>query len=91
MRWSRPPGEALRNSVLHAPGAARTVTVVLAPDGARVTVSDDGPGFRPTRLPVGRLGVSRSIVERMDSILGGSARITSAPGRGTSVELDWTA
>lgn len=84
-------GEALRNSIVHAPGAALRVSVDLGPDRAQVSIIDDGPGFRPSRLPTGRLGVSRSIVDRMQSVPGGSARILSAPGRGTTVELGWAA
>ncbi|MEO8263530.1 MAG: ATP-binding protein [Pseudolysinimonas sp.] len=84
-------GEALRNSVIHARGAVLRVSVDVSPGSARVKIDDDGPGFRPYRLPAGRLGVSRSIVERMGSVPGGSARIRSAPGRGTTVELEWAA
>lgn len=84
-------GEALRNSVVHAQGSALRVSVAVSSGSARVKIDDDGPGFLPSRLPAGRLGVSRSIVERMGSVPGGSARIRSAPGRGTTVELGWTA
>jgi hypothetical protein len=84
-------GEALRNSVLHSAGAAIRISLDLSPRSARVTIADDGPGFRVSRLPAGRLGVTRGIVERMHSVYNGTARIRSAPGRGTTVELGWSA
>jgi signal transduction histidine kinase len=60
--------------------------------GASVTVSvrDDGVGIPAGRLEEaarqGRLGISKSIVGRLDS-LGGSAQLHSRPGEGTEWEL----
>ncbi|HEU4421165.1 MAG TPA: ATP-binding protein, partial [Pilimelia sp.] len=55
-----------------------------------VTVRDDGPGIPGERLgeaaAEGRLGVAQSIRGRIAD-LGGTARITSAPGEGTEIEL----
>jgi signal transduction histidine kinase len=55
-----------------------------------VTVRDDGPGIPAGRLAEaaaqGRLGVAQSIRGRVAD-LGGTVRITSAPGEGTEVEL----
>ncbi|MGA9873105.1 MAG: ATP-binding protein, partial [Rhodococcus sp. (in: high G+C Gram-positive bacteria)] len=53
--------EALRNSVRHAGDAARGVRASIRPSAAHVMVSDDGPGFDPTRVPPHRLGISVSI------------------------------
>ena len=80
--------EALRNSIRHAGAfASRRVQITLADGLIRVAVHDDGVGFVPDpHCP--RLGVRRSIVGRMDD-LGGSARIESAPGKGTGVILTW--
>ncbi|MBC9926600.1 MULTISPECIES: sensor histidine kinase [unclassified Leucobacter] len=81
--------EALRNSAKHAPGSQRAVCAELAGDCVNVVVSDDGPGFVPESVSPNRLGVSRSISERMRDLPGGAARITSAPGEGTVVILTW--
>ena len=49
-------------------------------------VVDDGIGFDPEAVPSDRLGIRFSIVQRIESI-GGSVRVFSQPGRGTSVSL----
>jgi signal transduction histidine kinase len=84
-------GNALDNVATHAGPDARAF--VLVEDlGETVTVSirDDGVGIADGRLAEaarqGRLGVSKSIVGRMDW-LGGRAQLTTAPGAGTEWEL----
>ena len=91
--------EALRNSLAHAAGTTpergasdgvtRTATLRSGPDGVVVTISDDGRGFDPERVPPGRHGVTGSIMTRMHDA-GGTARIDTAPGSGTTVTLSWT-
>lgn len=80
--------EALGNVAEHA--AAEHVRVELAHDGAslQVAVVDDGSGFDVALRPVDRMGVGRSILQRMDDV-GGQAEISSEPGRGTMVLLRW--
>lgn len=81
--------EALRNSVRHAgPGTRRWVRIHLGTD-VTVEVEDDGTGFDPDVPTSARLGISRSIVARMAAVPGGSARVTSAPARGTRVTIRW--
>jgi signal transduction histidine kinase len=53
-----------------------------------VTVQDDGRGFDPAAIPVERLGVRTSILDRMATV-GGSADVVSRPGAGTRIELAW--
>lgn len=71
---------------------ARTSAVQLAlrrgGSAARVVVRDEGVGFHPGKVPHTRLGVRRSIRERMEDI-GGEASVVSAPGQGTEVTLSW--
>jgi signal transduction histidine kinase len=55
-----------------------------------VTVRDAGTGFDPARLDPARLGVRRSIAERLAD-WGGRASIWSAPGDGTVVCVCWPA
>ena len=53
-----------------------------------VTIRDCGVGFEPGRTGTDRLGVRRSIIERIaDS--GGYASVQSAPGAGTTVTMCW--
>ncbi|MEO6998050.1 MAG: DUF5931 domain-containing protein [Terracoccus sp.] len=82
---------ALDNVRKHAGEAART-WVLLDDDGkgVSVTIRDSGQGLSEGRLEEaatqGRLGVSSSIRGRLQD-LGGSARISSGPTGGTTVEL----
>ena len=83
-------GEAMRNSVLHAgPDAGRAVLIELAADEIRVTVVDDGTGFDPAAVPPQRLGIEVSIRQRVAALPGGWARVHSAVGRGTTVQVAW--
>lgn len=80
--------ESLTNVVRHA--EARRVTVRLARDrgGIELRVRDDGKGIRPKPLARGKgsargLGL-RGMRERAE-LLGGSLRVESRPGEGTTV------
>lgn len=82
---------ALDNVRRHAGPQARA-WVLVEDEGpvVRVSVRDDGAGFADGRLAqaaaAGRLGVSQSIIGRIRDA-GGTARVTSAPGEGTEVDL----
>ncbi|WP_232072862.1 MacS family sensor histidine kinase [Mycobacterium stomatepiae] len=84
-------GNALDNVSAHA-GAGAHAFVLLEDLGDSVTVSvrDDGVGIADGRLQEaaeqGRLGISKSIVGRLES-LGGSALLRSGAGEGTEWEL----
>lgn len=88
--------EALANVAGHAGTGQAWVTATTAPgEGAaspriQVTVRDAGAGFDPGRVDPARLGVRRSITERVED-WGGSASVRSAPGEGTVVRLCWPA
>ena len=79
--------EALANVLLHAGTPLAWVEVSLA-GHVLVRVRDAGAGFDPGRLDPSRLGVRRSIIERLADA-GGAASIRSAPGSGTVVCLRW--
>ncbi len=68
-----------------APGGMATV-----PGRLRVTVRDLGAGFNLARVDRARLGLRRSIVERIADC-GGQASIWSAQGQGTTVSMCWPA
>ncbi|HEU5271319.1 MAG TPA: DUF5931 domain-containing protein [Jatrophihabitans sp.] len=83
--------EAVRNVGTHAGDGARAWVFLEELAGqVAVTVRDDGAGIRPGRLDQaaaeGRLGVASSIRGRIAE-LGGTARIHSAVGEGTEVEI----
>jgi signal transduction histidine kinase len=78
--------EALRNVTTHA-GATR-VSVRAGP--RRLEVADDGRGFEPAererRRTEGHLGLS--LLEGIVRQAGGTLRVTSAPGAGSTVVLE---
>ena len=84
--------EACLSNVRHHVGQDAEAWVLLEDLGDRwvVSVRDDGPGIPAGRLEEseaeGRLGVRHSIQGRLTDI-GGSAELTTAPGRGTEWEL----
>ncbi|KTR94170.1 hypothetical protein NS220_10060 [Microbacterium testaceum] len=82
--------QALDNSLRHARGASRTVSVRASEGTIEVEVVDDGDGFDPSRIADDRLGVRQSILGRMTRVPGGQARVQSAPGAGTRVVLSYT-
>jgi signal transduction histidine kinase len=57
--------------------------------GIRVTVRDNGTGFDPDNVDAARLGLRRSIIERLAD-WGSRADVQSAPGEGTKVIMYWT-
>lgn len=82
---------ALDNVVAHAgPDAKAFVLLEDLGDAVTVSIRDDGVGIPDGRLDEavaeGRVGVAKSIVGRMNW-LGGSAKLTTAPGCGTEWEL----
>lgn len=87
--------EALSNVAAHAGTAQAWVQVRMVGDGGaagwlQVTVRDEGSGFDPSRIDQDRLGLRRSIAERIGDC-GGRASVRSVPGQGTEVSLIWPA
>lgn len=78
--------EAIVNAAKHSGARGVDVFAEARPDAVDVFVRDTGVGFDPATIPADRLGLSESIVARLARI-GGKARIESAPGEGTEVEL----
>lgn len=80
--------EAMVNAAKYG-GDGGPVQVYAEVEGRTVFVSvrDRGPGFDPEGVPEDRMGVRESIVGRMRRN-GGTARLRSAPGGGTEVELE---
>ncbi|MFJ1539673.1 ATP-binding protein [Micromonospora chalcea] len=80
---------ALANVARHAPGAATSLRLAREGGAVVVEVVDDGPGFDPATVPAHRYGLRESIHGRMTTV-GGRAVVTSAPGTGTRIRLEWS-
>ncbi|TDD36586.1 ATP-binding protein [Actinomadura sp. KC06] len=80
--------EALRNVRRHANVTRAAVRVHHRDGTVSVEITDRGAGFDMARVPGTRLGIRRSIVERM-GLVGGAAEVTSRPSAGTKVALRW--
>ncbi|MDQ4059064.1 MAG: sensor histidine kinase [Actinomycetota bacterium] len=80
--------EAVMNAIKHA--EAGTITISLKPtaDGARLSVSDDGKGFDVEEgEPEGHYGLT--MMKERAQVSGGTFRIDSARGQGTTVTADF--
>ncbi|MEU0986843.1 GAF domain-containing sensor histidine kinase [Streptomyces sp. NPDC005953] len=80
--------EALHNALRHS--GAKKVDVVLARrgQGAVLSITDSGKGFEPRE--VRRAGRHLGLVSMRDraSGVGGRLRVVSAPGKGTTIEME---
>ena len=81
----RAVAEAATNAARHASGPF-SVYAEVSPERFEAFVRDGGPGFDPTVIPEGRLGIRESIVGRV-ARFGGTASIVSAPGGRTEVAI----
>ncbi|RDG39686.1 GAF domain-containing sensor histidine kinase [Streptomyces corynorhini] len=80
--------EALHNALRHSGGERVDVTLARRGQGAVLSVTDDGTGFEPRA--VRRAGRHLGLVSMRDraSGVGGRLRVRSAPGRGTTIEME---
>nr|WP_120492565.1 ATP-binding protein [Corynebacterium lactis] len=82
--------EVATNSRKHAgPDAKKWGQVEINSGLVRITFSDDGAGFDAATIDSHRAGVRLSVKGRVDSLRGGEASVTSAPGKGTTAVLTW--
>jgi signal transduction histidine kinase len=77
--------EALHNTVKHAHASKAELKLECDSRGIALQVSDDGVGFDPEGTFSGHLGL-KSMRERATR-LGGTLRVESAPGEGTTVRV----
>ncbi|MEV4338690.1 GAF domain-containing sensor histidine kinase [Streptomyces sp. NPDC049590] len=80
--------EALHNALRHSGAAHVDVSVGRRGCGAVLRVTDDGSGFDPTAIR--RAGRHLGLVSMRDraSGVGGSLTVESAPGKGTTIEME---
>jgi len=76
----------LENVLMHSGSTTANVEIIYSDTEVTFMVADEGVGFDLDAVPASRLGVRESILRRMESA-GGTARIWSAPGAGTTVML----
>lgn len=78
--------EALTNVVRHAGATNASVAVTAAAGRLRALIEDNGIGFDPTEPARGHLGL-QGMSERAE-IVGGTVRVASSPGSGTTIVLE---
>ncbi|HEY3058393.1 MAG TPA: GAF domain-containing protein [Chloroflexota bacterium] len=79
--------EALNNVGKHAGASRVQVRVRWTIDSVNLRVQDDGRGFDPKSMPLGRLGVG--IMHERARAIGARLRIESRLGAGTRVSARW--
>lgn len=79
--------EAISNSLRHGGAKQVVLRAERSEDTVAFAVSDDGAGFEPSDQAAGRRGHGLANMQARALALGGSVRITSAPGKGTRVLL----
>ncbi|HEY5230555.1 MAG TPA: ATP-binding protein [Galbitalea sp.] len=74
----------LENALAHSGVDAAEIVVSATDEFITWTVSDAGRGFDPGAVPSDRLGLRSSVFRRVESA-GGTVKVWSSPGNGTSV------
>ena len=75
--------ESLRNAARHSGAREAALSLRENDDAIELEISDDGAGFDPARR-VGS-GIGLVGIEERARLAGGTARVASAPGRGTRI------
>jgi signal transduction histidine kinase len=78
--------EALHNALRHSGGRCVTISVSGLSRRIVLEVSDDGAGFDPSAAEGNGLGLAS--MRQRATRAGGTVRVVSAPGRGTTVRLE---
>ncbi|QGV81327.1 GAF domain-containing sensor histidine kinase [Streptomyces ficellus] len=80
--------EALHNALRHSGAERVAVSLVRRGQGALLSVTDDGKGFEPRT--VRRAGRHLGLVSMRDRAggVGGTLDVQSAPGKGTTIEME---
>ncbi len=76
--------EAMNNVTAHANASGVSVELTSTPDYVTLIVEDDGCGFDPSNVSLGRHGLVG--MRARARLLGGSLKIDSSPGHGTRLE-----
>jgi signal transduction histidine kinase len=80
--------EAVNNAIKHAEATTITIALERTPDGARLSVTDDGKGFDvDAGEPEGHYGLT--MMKERAQVAGGDFTIRSRSGEGTTVIADF--
>lgn len=79
-------GGCLENILRHADSDAAEIFLDASEETLSVMIVDHGRGFDPDTIPANRLGIRRALIDRIEGC-GGTVRIWSAVGAGTSVVI----
>ncbi len=79
--------ESLENVRRHSGVTSAHVTVTESDTKVTAMITDAGKGFAPDEVSSQRLGIKESVIGRLAEI-GGTAKVFSAPGAGTTVLLE---
>lgn len=84
--------EAVQNAARHSGAARCEVNVIghshIGANRVVVQIKDNGSGFDEALVSDRRLGIRISIIGRLKSV-GGVGKVTTKPGSGTEVHLEW--
>ena len=77
----------LENVLRHSGTDIAELDLGATPGVISIVVTDNGSGFDPSTIAEDRLGLRASVIDRIRSI-GGTVRIWSTPGEGTSIVME---
>jgi len=77
----------LENVLRHSGTNIAELDLGATPGVISIVVTDNGSGFDPSTIAEDRLGLRASVIDRIRSI-GGTVRIWSTPGEGTSIVME---
>ncbi len=80
--------ESLQNALRHAGAEHVELRLEESERGLRLTVADDGVGFEPEEAGLRSRRLGLTSMEERARALGARLRIESAPGRGTTIDLE---
>ena len=80
--------EALANAVKHSGGKHVHVAVRRSGNRILVEIRDDGKGFDRTEVVSENRGIGLSTMNERVQLLGGTLKINSLPGKGTSIIIE---
>lgn len=76
----------LENVLRHSGVTVAELDLVYGDDGVSIMITDQGAGFDPSMIAPDRLGLRTSVIERVE-LVGGTVKIWSTPGEGTSIVI----
>ncbi|MEU1036520.1 GAF domain-containing sensor histidine kinase [Streptomyces mirabilis] len=80
--------EALHNALRHSGAGRVDVTLEKRGTGTVLRVSDDGTGFEPTAIRAAGRHLGLVSMRDRSSGVGGTLSVESAPGKGTTIEME---